>query len=209
MQLFTRTISLAGPFDEMMAFAAGMRELVSDRSGREIALWSVSFGAPIGTLIYSARVEGIADLQAIGATLMGDAEYHAKLAAGRHLGTAPPVDGLATPIHGELGAVPPVGSVGVVTTATIANGKYAEAIGWGVEMAQYVESVIGSPTLFLMPDFGGFGQVTWISVTPDGASADAAGQKVNADAGYLGKIAAAGDLFAQGSGHRSLLTRIA
>jgi hypothetical protein len=192
-----------------MAFATGMRELVSDRAGRELALWSVSFGAPIGTLIYSARVEGLADLQSIGATLMGDAEYHAKLASGRDLGTAPPVDGLSTPIHGELGAVPPVGSVAVVTTASMANGKYAEAIGWGIDMAQYVETVAGASTLFLMPDYGGFGEVTWISVTPDAASADTAGTTINADAGYLGKIAAAGDLFAQGSGHRSLLTRIA
>jgi hypothetical protein len=209
MQLFTRTISLAGPFDKMMAFATGMRELVSDRAGREIALWSVSFGAPIGTLIYSARVEGLADLQSIGATLMGDAEYHAKLAAGRDLSTAPPVDGLSTPIHGELGAVPPVGTVAIITTAAIANGKYAEALAWGVEIAQYVEGVTGFPTLFLSQDFGGFGNVTWIGATPDAASADAAGQKLNADPGYLGKLAAAGDLFAQGSGQRALLTRIA
>jgi hypothetical protein len=209
MQLFTRTVSLAGPNDEVMSFATGMRELVSDRSGREIALWMVSFGAPIGTFVYSARVEGLADLQQIGATLIADPEYHAKLASGRQLGTAPPTDQLSTPIYGELGAVPPVGSTSIVTTAAISNGKYAEALAWGVEISQYVEGVTGFPTLFLSQDFGDFGRVTWIGVTPDAASADTAGQKINADPGYLGKLAAAGELFAQGSGQRALLTRVA
>ena len=127
----------------MMAFATGMRELVSDRAGREIALWSVSFGAPIGTLSYSARVEGLADLQSIGATLMGDAEYHAKLAAGRDLGTAPPVDGLidADPWRARRRTARRHGSDhhdGRDRQRQVRRGA-----AWGVEIAQYVEGVTG------------------------------------------------------------------
>jgi hypothetical protein len=209
MQLFSRSVMLAGPFAEVSAWAADMRQYVSDKSGREIALWSVMFGAPLGTMVYTARVEGLADLESIGAALVADADYHAKLASGREFSGGPPIDEISTPIYGELGDPPPVGSVAVVTRATIANGAYAEAIAWGVEMAQYVEGVSGLRSTFLVDDFGPFGQVRWIGIAPDAATADAAGQKVNADPGYIDKLSAAGKLFAQGSGHRGLASRVA
>jgi hypothetical protein len=209
MQLFTRSVSLVGPLADVTGFAMGMRDHVSNKLGREVALWNVLFGAPVGTMVYSARVDGIADMQTIGQTLIADPEYHERLATGRALSAGPPADSLATPIYGELGdAPPPVGSVAVVTTAAIANGKYAEAIKWGIEIAQLVEGVSGAATMFLMQDYGAFGHVTWIGVTPDAASADAAGQKVNADPGYLDKLSAVGELFAEGSGHRALLARV-
>lgn len=209
MQLFSRSVMLAGPFTEVNAWASDIRQYVSDKSGREIALWSVMFGAPLGTMVYSARVEGLADLESIGAALLGDPDYHAKLASGREFSGGPPVDQISTPVYGELGDPSPVGSVAVVTTATIANGAYAEAIAWGVEIAQYVEGVTGFRSTFLMDDYGPFGQVRWIGVAPDASSADAAGQKLNADQGYLEKLGAAGKLFVQGSGHRGLASRVA
>jgi len=205
MQLFSRSVMFTGPFADVMGYAAGMRQHVADKLGREIALWNVMFGAPIGTMVYTARVDGIADMQSIGQTLIADPEYHELLATGRAFSAGPAVDTLATPLYGELGASPPpVGSVAVITSATIANGKYAEAVGWGMEIAQYIESLSGVPGLFLMQDYGGFGQVTWIGSTPD-----AAAQKVNADPGYLERLKAAGELFAEGSGHRALATRVA
>jgi len=209
MQLFSRVVSLNGPFAEVSAWAADMRQYVSDKSGREIGLWSVMFGAPLGTMVYSARVEGLADLQWIGEALLSDSDYHAKLASGSEYSGGPPIDQLSTPIYGELGDPPPVGSVAVVTTATIANGAYTEAIAWSVDIAQYVEGVTGLRSTFLVDDYGPFGQVRWIGVAPNAASADTAGQKLNADPGYLDKLSAAGKLFAEGSGQRGLASRVA
>ncbi|MGD9999260.1 MAG: hypothetical protein AB7L17_11640 [Ilumatobacteraceae bacterium] len=209
MQLFSRTLMLSGPFSETMAFSTDMRQFVSEQTGRDIGLWSVMFGAPLGTIVYTTHVEGVADLQSIGATLLAHPDYHAKLAKAQQLSGGPPVDQLSTPIHGELGEAPPVGSVAVVTTAAIANGAYADAIGWGVDMAQYVEGVTGFPVAFLIDDYGPFGQVRWISVAPDAAATDTASQKLNADPGYLDKLRAAGQLFAEGSGQRGLAARVA
>lgn len=209
MQLFSRSVVFAGPIPEVTGYATDMRAFVSERSGREIALWSVMFGAPLGTMVYTLRVDGLADLQAATATFITDAEYHAKLAEGRHFVAGPAEDNLATPIHGELGNPPPVGSIAVVTSAVIGNGAYAEAVAWGIDIAQHVEQVAGTPTVFLMSDYGTFGQVTWIGVTADAAAADAAGQAINGDAAYIGKLGDAGRLFVPGSGHRTLLSRIA
>jgi hypothetical protein len=192
-----------------MDFAVGMRNHVSEKVGQDVALWSAGFGAPVGAMAYAMRVDGLAGLQAMTASLATDEEYQAKLAKGRDLMAGPAEDSMAQPIHGELGDPPPVGSFAMITTAVIGNGAYAEAIAWGVDMAQHAERVSGMPTMFLMNSFGTFGQVTWIGIGADAAAVDAAGQQLNSDADYMAKLGAAGNLFVPASGHRSLLTRVA
>lgn len=209
MQLFSRRVLLAGPPAEIAAYAAGMRALVSEKTGREIALWSAGFGAPLGTMLYTARVEGLADLAEITGGLMADPEYHARLEEGRGFTAAPAEDSLAQPIHGELGDPPPVGAVATVTSAVVKGGAFQDAIAWGVDMAQYGESVTGVPTLFTMNSYGPFGTLNWVGVSADAAAADAAGAALNGDAGYIGKLGAVGDLFVDGSGHQVQATRVA
>ena len=210
MQLFSRQVQMSGPIAETAAYSADMTTYVSGVLGREVALWSTIFGAPLGTMTYTARVEGVADLQAVSAQLLGDAEYHAKLAKGVDYAVGDAVDRLFQPLNGELGEdSPPVGSMALVTSAVMAAGAYDKAIAWGLDMAQHASSVTGVPTLFLVEQFGSFGSVGWIAVTADGAAVDAAGAALNGDADYLKKLGAAGDLFLPGSGHRILSTRVA
>ena len=210
MQLFSRRVHMVGaPPAEMIAYATDMRAYVTGKVGRDVALWATTFGAPVGTMSYTVRVEGVADLQATMSTLMGDEEYQAKIAKGLQMSGGPAVDSLMQPIHGELGAAPPVGSMAGVTTAVIANGAYAEALAWGVDIAMHVESVTGMSTLFLAGQYGPFGGVGWISPAADAAAVDAANAALNADAAYMEKLRAVGDLFMEGSGQQALLTRIA
>lgn len=209
MHMFSRRVVMSGLPADYLAYATDMRSFVSQKTGTEVSLWAMGFGAPAGTMVFSARVEGVAGVQAIQAKLADDAEYAAKLAAGAAMIAAPSEDSLAQPIHGEVSEAPPVGSVATVTSATIANGAYAAAIGWGVEMAQLAEKVTSMPTMFLMNSFGTFGQVTWISIAPDAASADTAGDTMNSDPDYMARLADVGDLFIPGSGHRALAIRIA
>jgi hypothetical protein len=210
MQLFSRRVHMVGATPaEMMTYATDMRSYVTGKVGRDVALWATTFGAPVGTMSYTVRVEGVADLQATMSVLMGDEEYQAKLAKGAHMSGGPAVDSLMQPIYGELGATPPVGSMAAVTTAEIANGAVTDAIAWGVDMAMHVESVTGMTCLFLASQYGPFGTVGWISGAADAAGVDAANAAINADEAYMGKLGAIGDLFREGSGHQALLTRIA
>lgn len=209
MQLFTRNVMMAGTPGDIMEYSTDMRAFVEGKIGREIGLWANLFGAPNGTMSYTVRVEGLADLQATTAGLLEDPDYHKKLAAGQSMIGGPSMDTLGQPIHGEMGAMPPVGSYAVVTRATMANGKYMEAMGWGVEIAQHVEKVTGLATMFLSSTFGGFGDVAWIMVAADAAGADAATAAINSDADYLTSVNGAGELFIPGSGHQSLTTRVA
>ena len=151
-----------------------MQAHVSAVGGREIALWSTVFGAPLGTMTYAVRVEGIADLQALSAQILADADYHAKLAKGADYAVGNAEDRLFQPLNAEFGDPPPVGSMALVTSAVIANGAYEKAIAWGLDMAQHASSVTGIPTLFLVEQYGTFGSVGWIGVAADGAAIDAA-----------------------------------
>lgn len=210
MKLFSRRVHLVGPPAETMAYATDMCAYVTDKIGREVALWAAGFGAPLGTMLFSMRVEGIADLSASTEGLMADPEYHAKLAAGAQFTGAPAEDALGTPIRGELGnESPPVGAYAAVTTAQIANGKYADAFGWAVEIAGHVESVTGTPTMVLSSQYGAFGTVTWIGAVADAAAVDASNDALMGDEGYMTMLAAAEDLFVPGSGQQVLIQRIA
>jgi len=207
MQLFTRQVMTAGP--DAGAWATDTAAAATAKMGTEVALWAAGFGAPLGAMAFTTRVEGLADLTAKAAPLADDAEYQAQVAKGADIVVGPPQDSLATPLHGDLGDPPPVGSMAVVTNVVIANGQYAEAVGWGIEVAEHVTSLTGMPIGLMMQEYGTFGQLTWIGVGADAAAVDASAAATNGDAEYIKMLSAAGNLFVPGSGHRSLVTRVA
>lgn len=209
MQLFSRRVLLVGPPSETVPYATEMREFVSEAIGREVALWAANFGAPVGTMLYTMRVDGVADLADATSGLMENEEYQRRLADHAHLNGAPAEDSLGTPIFGELGDHPPVGSYAQVVSAVIANGMYAEGFAWGAEIAAYVAELTGVPEMFLAGQFGPFGNVTWIAVAPDAATVDRANATTNADAEYMKRLTEARDLFVPGSGQQALVSRIA
>jgi hypothetical protein len=209
MQLFTRQVLMTGDPAKTMAWASEVAAMASAKMGTDVSVWAAGFGAPLGAMAFTARVEGIADLMAKSAPLGGDAAYMAKVAEGRAMMAGPPEDSLATPLHGELGDPPPIGSFAVVTNAVIANGKFAEAVSWGIDVAQHVTSLTGMPVGLMMQEFGTFGQLTWIGISADAAGVDATAAASAGDADYIAKLSAAGDLFVAGASHRSLVTRVA
>ncbi len=211
MHLFTRTVTMTGSLPKAMAYCADIRGYVSEKLGQDIGLWSANFGAPHGTMVFSARVEGLAHLAEMNTTLMSDETYLDKLEAGAEFRGIPGTDALARPLNADLaaGTTPPVGAVAIVTTATAANGHMTDAVEWGLEIAAHAGNVGGVPIMVLASAFGEFGQLGWLSVTPDAATAQAATDAVNADEGYLKMINDAGDLFVPGTAHRRMTTRIA
>ncbi len=193
-----------------MAWAVEMNAYVSKKSGRPLALWSAGFGYPVGTVVWSLPVDSHADLRAAFDGLREDDGYYALLEKGAAFVTSPMVDTLREVVHGApTPGGRPVGSVALLTTATMSADKGADAVAWGVEMASYVTSVTGDPSMFLLDSYGTFGQATWIGAAADMAAVDAAGAKMQTDPGYLKRLAASGGLFIPGSGHRSLATRMA
>jgi hypothetical protein len=210
MYLFTRLATLRGNERRSMGWAAEMNAYVNDHTDHTLTLWRADFGYPVGTVAWSTWVASLDALNQGFARLADDDGYHAMVDKGAVFITDPPHDLLRQAIHGEPGEIPPPpGAVTTVTTAVVANGQYAEAGAWGIEMAELVQEITSLPTLFLIDSYGTFGQVTWLSGAPDLATADAAGEAINANPDYLKRLSDVGDLFVPGSGDRRLVTRIA
>src|SRR5512134_2630562 len=103
MQLFSRQVQMTGPLAETSAYAADMTAHVTGLIGREVSLWSTVFGAPLGTLTYTLRVDGVADVLAISAQVQADADFHAKLAKGADYTVGDAQDRLFQPLNAEFG----------------------------------------------------------------------------------------------------------
>jgi len=210
MYLFTRLATLRGNERRSMGWATEMTAYVNDRSDHTVTLWRADFGYPVGTVAWSAWVASQDALNTGFARLVDDDGYYAMVDKGQEFMVEPPYDLLRQAVHGEPGDTPPpAGAVTTVTTAVVGNGQYVEATAWGIEMAELVQEISGLPTMFLIDSYGTFGRVTWLSGAPDLATADAAGEAINANSDYLKRLSDVGDLFVPGSGERRMVTRIA
>ena len=209
MLLFSRIATLTGSPRRAMPWAVGITQYVNAHGSLPVTLWAGNFGYPLGTVIWSAGVESLAALDAATAPLLADPGYLDLLDAGADLISTPGYDVLREVLYGTPGEPPAVGSLINITVATAVVDRMADALGWAVEIAQHVESVIGSPVALLTDVFGTMGGVAWIGAQPDAAASDAARAKLNADADYLNRIKATKDLFIPGSGQLRQATRIA
>jgi hypothetical protein len=209
MLLFSRIVTLGGSPRRSVPWAAEVTAYVNAHSTLDVACWSGTFGYPIGTMAWSTVVESQAALAAATAPLLADGGYLDLLESAADLVTTPGEDLLRELVHGTPSDPPPIGAVATITTATAVVDRMGEALGWAVDIAQYGEGVIGAPIAVFTDVFGPMGGITWISVHPDVAASDDARAKLRADPGYLERLVGTKGVYIPGSGHVSLVTRIA
>ena len=206
MYLFTRQLHLAGPLRDLMGWATGMGEYVNEIGSVPVSVWTSSMGNPIGSFAFSAVVESHAQLGALTDQLMADEGYLDRVDAGSAFMQSPGEDSLLEFITDPGEAGPP--QIALITTAVIANGRQADAMQWGVDMAGLASTITGQTTSFLTQTYGTFGEVSWIQGHDDMAGVDAANDALSADEGYLEGLIKSADLFLPGSGRTALATRL-
>ena len=209
MLLFSRVVTLTGSPRQALPWALGITEYVNGHSDLDVSLWSYTFGQPLGTLAWSAVVESQVALAESTAKLLTDDGYFDLLDQAQGLVTQPGVDHLRELVYGQPSEPPAIGAVATITTATAMVDRMADAVGWGVEIAQYVTEVTDAPVGVLTNVYGQMGEIAWIGVQPDLASGEAVRTKLGADPGYLSRLAATKELFVPASGYVSHLSRIA
>jgi hypothetical protein len=209
MYMFSRLVTLNGSPRKVLPWIANITKFVNDHGTLPTSCWQASFGYPLGTVAWSTVADSQVALSAAMGALLAQDGFHDLLDAGTELIAAPGQDTLRELVYGTPSEPPPIGAVATVTTATAAVDRLGDAFVWAVEVAQYVENVIGSPVAVLRDMFGTLGGITWVGSVPDAAAADAAAGKMAADSGYLAKVAGSKDLFIPGSGHSGQLVRIA
>lgn len=201
MHLFMRTLTLTGNPRDTMPWASSMTDYVNSVTSLNLTCWSSTFGFPVGTVIWSARIESQAQQAAATASLATDNKYFDLIEQARDMVAGPAEDRLVNVIHGTPGTPPGLGSVVQMTVATAVVDRMADAVAWSVDVAQHAESVTGYPVMVALDRFGQMGTVSWISSVPDMAAADDVQAKMAASPTYLDRLAATKGLFIPGSGH--------
>jgi hypothetical protein len=212
MLLFSRVVTLTGSPRRAVPWATEITEYVNAHSSLDVSLWSCTFGYPVGTFVWSAVVESQVALADGTAQLVTDDGYFNLLEQAEDLVTEPAQDLLREFVHGgrETGVEPPpVGAVATVTTAVALVDRMSDAVGWGIEIGDYVAGITAAPVSVLTNVFGQMGEITWIGVQPDLQAAESAGGKLVADASYLGRLVATKDLFMPASGRTAQVIRVA
>jgi hypothetical protein len=207
MYIFSRsTIAALGRQFDAIPAAVGVAQKVTEVTGHEVNVFVARFGAPQGSVMWSARTESMAEFQGITDKLMADAGYLEMLESMDGLFMAPAEDRLSrvltAPIEGATA------KYYGVTRAAMANGKQADAVAFGVKTAEYIGKSLGTTSAFTKSAYGGFNDVSWIVAFDSEADVDAFDDWQMTDSGYHDIVAEAGDLFVENTGHTTLIERI-
>ncbi|MDH3303369.1 MAG: hypothetical protein OES24_22935 [Acidimicrobiia bacterium] len=196
----------AGP--KAASYMGEVRDLVSSITGIPFWSWACVAGAPLGTLMMSARVDSMEQFMAATMAVTGNADYAALTKSGADLfdGPTETVMGQVVGMAGEMGSEP--SPLIVVTTATAAPGRQGDAMAWGVDMLDYMAELTGTSGFFTMAAVGSISDVSWIQSHDDSASIDRTMGTLMTDEGYRQRMGAAGGLFVAGSGNRIVMAKM-
>ena len=82
--------------------------------------------------------------------------------------------------------------------ASVAPGRFSEALAWSLDMVTYVEEVSGVPMLLTISAAGPFSDLSFIASADSLADVEVANNKLAADPGYISRLDQSGGLFLPG-----------
>jgi hypothetical protein len=199
MLLWTRTRRTDGlRWTDACASAVGVAEQAAATTGLEVVPWATVYGSPLGTVLYTARVESQAAMAAALTTLAG---------SGRTLDDGPGEDAI-----GELVSTAGTGRTTARFASTVrsrcAPGRIAEAMAWGVDILSHASKATGLDGLLLRNLYGRWASLVWISLAESMEEIDDSAAALAADPTYVERIDDAGPLFLPGSASQHLLRRL-
>ena len=208
MYIFSRsTIAALGRQFDAVPAAVGVADMVTKLTGKELNVFTARFGAPQGSVMWSARTESLAELQEMTDKMMADSGYLEMLESMNGLFMAPAEDRLSRVLTGPIDGAS--SKYYGITRAAMLNGKQADAVAFGIRAAEYIGKSLGTQSAFTKSSYGGFNDVTWLIGFDTEADVDAFDDWQMSDSGYHEILAEAGDLFVENSGHTSLIEKIA
>jgi hypothetical protein len=209
MLLWTRTHQAdVLPGRDGLALAANLAHHATTTTALDVVPWVSVFGLPLGTVVYSARVDSHAAIDAALTALDDDESYQQRIAdASRTLSVGRREDTLGEVVN-LTGSGDSVGNFATVVQARCAPGCIAEATAWGADVLSLVSKVTGLDGAFLRGLYGPWATLVWISLAESMEEIDIATGALAADATYLERVDDAGPLFFPGSASRRLLRRL-
>lgn len=209
--MFNRAMRLApGNLLDSMAWAAKITEKVNAAGGPQFNLWSRVLSPEAGTISWSTIVGQISEVSALQDTLMADGGYLELAEQGARYSDGSGVnDGLGQLLHAD-----PDGSATAqyasITISQLATGSMANGIALGVEIAQRVKSITGSPASFGASLTGPYGQVAWFVLSESLDQLQASNEAIGADADWVSLMDdRASKAFVAAASHRFIMRRLA
>ena len=180
--------------------------MVTKITGVSVSVFATRYGQPLNTVLWSARVESQTQRQAMTDKLVADSGYMKWVSSHSELFESAPVDGLSNVVASSLTATPT--RFYSVLTAIAANGRLGDAVAFGIKAQQFVSDALRLPAAFLVPVYGPFGAVAWITGADSAADLDREAEMQMTNADYHKLVLEAGPLFIEGSGVNGLIEKI-
>ena len=185
MYLFSRRTRLAGGNGMAgLEWATSILPKVKEIAGHEVQLWGTVYSPGFGTISWTAWVEDLSALEALGDKLQADAGYLELTNQGAQFTEGGLDDGIFQPIYGEVDPARNIQYVSGVV-GVVASGNAARAMAAGVEIAQTAEKITGLPTMFGSSPTGPYGSVGFLTGYENIAQLEAAENKLAADESWI------------------------
>ena len=201
MYLFSRSARLGpGNLREAMAWSVDMTEKVNQVSELDVSLWSTAFSPGLGTLVWTARVDDLAVLEATDAKLIADDGYHSLVEKGVKFASGDAIDdALIQLVHADPDAATSAPQYASVVRSVLTPGSSTRGIEFGIEIAQRAKKITGRPISFGVAATGPYGGVDWISLYDSVEQLQKAQEATTADADFTKFVdSEAGKLYLSG-----------
>ncbi len=195
-----------GTSSKLAPLVGATRDVIS-ASGGDATAWVASTGMPVGSFGISVRVEGLAQLTELQQKFAASADYVEATSKMTDL-LAGPAETFFNQVVGAAGDQGAPSPFVTITRSTIMNGHLGAALGWGMEILEYVHKVTGLSGVFATAAAGNFFEVSWIFGAGSAAEGDAANDKLMAESEYIAKIDKGGSFFVPGSAQRSTIMQL-
>lgn len=207
MLLFSRSRT-ARPdrFRDALESSVAIGDKVTQITGLDISVWNTRFGAPVGTISWSCRLDSQAELMDATEKLQVDAGYTDMAMSISELFEGQVEDFLGRLVSGTPADTPK--KYYTTAQATMRGGKTRDAIAFGADMQQFVSDGMGAPGIFVAAEYGPFARVAWLFGFDTMADVDAASEWTATNEEYHARIDAADPLFVEQSGVQGLIERI-
>ena len=198
MLIFNRMLRVTGGAPAA-AWAAEVTAGVNKHSVSEVALWRAAYGAPVGTIAWSAPVESLGQVDDLNAAMAADADLTALTAKGAEYVAEAEPDRLLALVHGEVTDSAPVGSYMGAVRATAAPGQWAAAGAWAAHIAGVYSEVTGLNVVVTSTVAGPMGEIGWFVRHQNSASVEAAIAATMSSEKYMNEVNSGGDFFLPGA----------
>jgi hypothetical protein len=190
--------------NQALDFAVESAAHLSKVIGKPITVARLAFGQPAGVVQFSYTVDEMSDLDESLERVADDAGAAEFAGRAHELFEGAPEDNINRIVASTFSDPKAVMSV---VSAVAVPGKFADVMGFGLEIQQLMASS-GHPAAFATSVSGPFGGVRFARGADSMADLQGANEKLQADAAFLKLMEKSGTLFVTGSGQVTILRKI-